>query len=1257
MSGLKRAIDLRGAISINVITMIGIGPLVTIPLVIAALGGPLALVGWIAGAVVALCDGLVWAELSSRYPGSGGTYVYLREVFGERRLGKMLAFLFNWQFLLYAPCLLASGYIGFANYAAYFYPPLATHPAAHDALAIGIGLVTLVVLYRRTSKVASLGAALAVAATLTIALVAIAGLSHANFAQAFHFSRPVQLGAGFLAGFGSALYITLYDYSGYADAALLGDEVVRPERTIPRAILLSVAIVAFLYVLLQIGVLSAMPWQSLLDAHGQPTAQAQYVGALVVESRWGHGAATVVTLLVLVTAFASLYGNLLGFSRISFAAARDGAFLPAFAKLHPRNDFPHVALLAVGALSLIASFFSLDQVIAFLTAGIVLIQGIAQIVALALLRARRASGAFKMPLYPLPALVALAGWALAFVASGLLAISLGIGWLICGTIVYFVTARLQRWWPFLAAVVLALAVPAAARAETTAGWPGWNVSRVVQDRGYPVFNVNGKPFFLYGAAFFYERIPRDRWYSTLLAYKSLGINTIDLYLIWNWHEPSEGTTDFTGSTDPRRDLMALLKLTHELGFKLVLRPGPVIRNEWRNGGYPAWLLERPEYKMPLHDVLEGRYPATATFQNAHADAAAAEWLANGTHLQAAAQWLRDALRAVEPYCGDVVAIALDDDQGAYLDNDTWPAPHWHAYVGWLRSTVAAVVGTRVPLFINTYEMKVPSASPAWAWGNWYQSNSYRLTEHDLADLDFATGLLQTQRQLPLMQSEFQAGWLQAADEAAPRPSDPVSTSLALGELLRFGAHGVVNFPVQDTIYPHGWEAPWANWSYAWDAALTVDLRASSRYAPTRAIGDIIRKYGAWLAKTHIAADASIVWPPSLFTPGTLSNGDFAALADATVAMQRACNARGLSCTLVDLATDKRLSSHPLLLPLSPASALMRRIEPSAAAMLRRLRASGQLVAEPASIRTESRRKRISNVTLLVADDSSYGFIVATNPSGARRRIAVGKVELAHRTLAVAPFYIAPGDVRVVPVGLSVPDVVAAPQPRRGTPPPFRDPDGMVIANANLRVVFAPFAGARIAELDGGLENAATSIGLLRDATDPQPVVSSRDYIAAYTHPLPAGTFNRAYSCSRLDLLTSTRFTCSYDAPDIPEGGALFRRTLTLSGQSSFLTVTEDFEPHHPGSTARLVSISGFAFVPGDTLLNAVDRNGLGIFHGQRLTILRWHAGDVAHLDVRRTRDALLVTLTFARRSAELQLGVETARSSAEAQRALDAKRP
>src|SRR6185312_13702913 len=130
-----RGINLRGAVALNVITMIGIGPLVTIPLVLAQLAGPLALAGWVAGALVALCDGLVWAELGSRYPVTGGTYVYLREIFGAKRWGRLLAFLYNWQFFLGISLTLSTGYIGFANYAGYLFPQVAQSPALTHAAA------------------------------------------------------------------------------------------------------------------------------------------------------------------------------------------------------------------------------------------------------------------------------------------------------------------------------------------------------------------------------------------------------------------------------------------------------------------------------------------------------------------------------------------------------------------------------------------------------------------------------------------------------------------------------------------------------------------------------------------------------------------------------------------------------------------------------------------------------------------------------------------------------------------------------------------------------------------------------------------------------------------------------------------------------------------------------------------------------------------------------------------------------------------
>jgi hypothetical protein len=555
-------------------------------------------------------------------------------------------------------------------------------------------------------------------------------------------------------------------------------------------------------------------------------------------------------------------------------------------------------------------------------------------------------------------------------------------------------------------------------------------------------------------------------------------------------------------------------------------------------------------------------------------------------------------------------------------------------------------------------MRVPSASPAWAWGNWYQSGSYHISDHDLADLDFATGLLQTQPRLPVMQSEFQAGWLQGADEAMPRPSDPSNTAIALAELLRDGAHGIVNFPVQDTIDPHGWEAPWANWSYAWNAALTVDLRAAPRFVPTREFGDVVRRYGDLLAATHVAADASIIWPPTLFSPGSLSVEDFAVLASATSTSQRACGSRGLTCTLVDLR-DPRAELQRLRTVLFPSlpSSFVARMSARGASQLRALRNSGRLVASAASVHPVTGLPHVPHATLLLADDGSYGFLVAVNPGDAPRRVAAGSVRLGHRMVGIAPFVMPPHGSRIVAIGVRRANPPALPEPPAGTPPPFADPGGTTIANAHLRIVFAPFAGARIAELGDAQWNAATSIGLLRDAVDPPPPVSPRDYIAAYTHPMPAGTFNRAYVCTRDDALTTQRETCGYDAPDLHSGGGTFSRTLTLTNGGSELLVGEQFQPHDRRSKAHLESISGFAFAAGDRLVISSSFEAIGILHGDRLALLRWHRTDVAHAYWRSTRGAELVTLVFARPSIELHLGVHTVSGVAEAQRLVDAKEP
>ncbi len=1267
---MLRGITLRGAVSLNIITMIGIGPLITIPLVLAQLAGPLALLGWIVGAVVALCDGLVWAELGSRYPSSGGTYVYLREIFGSQRWGRLLAFLFNWQYFLSASLVISTGYIGFANYAGYIFPGIANVPAQGHLVALGIGLLTIAMLYRRITTIASFGIALAATAIGTLIIVGIAGYSHADFHRAFTLDSPVSFGLGFLAGLGGALYITLYDYAGYSAIALVAEECREPRRTLPLAIISSILLVLGLYLFLQIGVLSAIPWRTLVGHNGSPApAQAQYVASTVVGNVWGIWPARAVTVLILITAFASVYGGLLGASRVPFAAARDGAFLPMFAKLHPSKHFPYVSLLGMGAISLIACFFDLNFVIAVVGTSGILIGSIGQIAALFVMRGRGERSPFRMWLYPIPALLALLGWALAFANTGAAAMELGVGWLCAGIVVYLLVAKAQSAWPFAAAVAAAMLVlfaPLSTHAAT-------NVQAVP------------KPFFMYGAAFFYERVPRAQWPQALALYRRLGINTIDLYVMWNWHEPQEGRFDFTGRTNARRDLIGLFKLLHADNMRVVLRPGPVIRNEWRNGGYPAWLLERPEYRMPLRDVLEGRYPATATLQNAHSDAAAAEWMRNPVHMRYATRWLQRVLRTLRPWHSDIVAVALDDDQGAYLDNDTWPAPNFHRYIAYLASVVHRAAGASMPVFINTYQMKVPASSPAWAWGNWYQSDAYSIGEHDRAQLEFSTGLLQTQLRRGIEIGEFQAGWLQGADEPAPRAADPANTTLALHTLLQMGAHGIVNFPVQDTLDPAGWEAPWSNAFYSWDAAFSVQLRPQARYRPTQRFGEIVSRYGALLARTHPAADAAIAYLTSAYDAAHLTNADVAAIAQSTIGAQRGCRIMRITCALVDLRyiPSAELARYQTLIV--PRTGLRRAYVRTVLQKLARFRAGhGRIVRSARNAQIASPAAGgIPNATLLLADDERYGFLDVVNYGRSIFRTPGRKLHVGRFSADVPALAIAPRDALLVP--LDVPAnapraalstgyssmATASPRPRL----PLRSGswvsakllqgvgtvysadvfgDGypaVVFQNGTSRLIVSPCAGARafVYEDKARTENLFTTVGGLRDAWTPQLPPSQRDYIAKYTHPIATGTFNRCYAVR----LARTRATFTYAAPDAPPHGAVYRKTIALGPNDSFVVTTQ---ARFAGSSReRAVQLTSFALPRNRRILAASNAYAIYEPARNRAVLVAWQSSDVAAQRLEEHAGDALLTLTYAAAAAcRTYYGLARVRSRAQAQAALRA---
>jgi basic amino acid/polyamine antiporter, APA family len=1030
-----RGIGLRGAVAVNVITMIGIGPLITIPLVLAQLHGSVALVAWVVGAVIALCDGLAWAELGSLYPGSGGTYVFLREAFGRERWGRLLAFLFAWQIVFSAPLVLASGYIGFAHYAGYLWPALASDAVLQGIAGAAVGVLTLVLLYRSIDVVGALGIGLAGVAVATLATVIAAAATHFNPARALAADPHVGFLSAVGAGLGPALVITLYDYYGYGQSCTISDEVRTPVRVLPRSVLLSIVLVGLLYVALQVGVLGVVPWAELVATGPGGTVPdvANYVASTVVERVWGSLPARIVTLAILATAFASTFGNLLGYSRIPYAAAVDGLFFRPFAKLHERGRFPYVALAVIGLLALPACFLSLGDVINALTTGLVIIQSIAQLAAVAALRARGVRAPYRMWLYPLPALLALAGWVYIFFSAGPKAIAFGILSLLVGIVAFLWRARRSAQWPFAAkaaAIVLAVAGATFGLAPVPAAAATWGHASTVERDGQPVFEVDGKPFFLYGAAFFYERLPRDQWQPSMAALRNLGINTLDLYVPWNWHELSDGDFDFDGRTSPRRDLDEVLRLAKAYNFKILLRPGPVIRNEWRNGGYPAWLLARPEYGMPLHDLLEGRYPPTATLQNAHSDDAAAQWMQNATHVRYARRWLERVLHECEPYADRILAVALDDDQGAYIDNQTYPAPNFQAYIGWLRDVVHGVTGPNEPVFINTYQMKVTSSSPVWAMGNWYQSDAYAIGEHDRAQLEFSTGLLHTRPRQVMMASEFQAGWLEQPDDVRPRPADPSNTALAMATMIGMGVRGIVNFPAQDTLYPAGWEAPFANSFYAWDAALGLDASESPRAKPTIAFGDLIAIFGPHLAASKPLYDGAVAYLGDGYD-GFSTNAFFGDVAARTMAAQRACRDAGLACALVDLAASRpaELAAYPFVIVCEPALDGRPQLRANLTTVLSSYeREGGRVVRAPdidasqlrGVLRSLGRRPIVEGIPgASFARDATgalEGFLSVPNYSGTDLNVANAAItDRPRHTIALPAFHVAAHSAIVVPV--------------------------------------------------------------------------------------------------------------------------------------------------------------------------------------------------------------------------------------------------
>jgi amino acid transporter len=441
---LERGLGLSEAVALNMNAMVGIGPFIVIPLVIQAMGGPQCLLAWVAGAVLSVLDGQVWAELGAAMPRAGGTYAFLREAYGPGRGGRLMSFLYIWQTLIQAPLVVASGAIGFSQYLTYLVPLRAYQQKAISAALV---IFLIVLLYRRITTVGLISKFLWIGVVGTMLWMIWGGVTHFSARMAFDFPEGAWNWSWlFFAGLGSATVNTIYTYLGYYHICNLGAEIRQPERNIPRAILISIAGIAVLYLAMQTSILGVVPWREAQNS--------QYIVSTFVERLYGTRAAAFATIMILWIAFASLFTTLLSYSRVPFAAAEDGNFFPVFARVHPTKHFPHVSLLFLGAAALVFSVrLKLQDIINAILAVRIIVQFISQGIGVMILHRRWPPGRlpFRMWFYPLPAILSVLIWAWIFVSTGRKFALSGIGVTVLGIVTYMVQAWYRRVWPFAAA--------------------------------------------------------------------------------------------------------------------------------------------------------------------------------------------------------------------------------------------------------------------------------------------------------------------------------------------------------------------------------------------------------------------------------------------------------------------------------------------------------------------------------------------------------------------------------------------------------------------------------------------------------------------------------------------------------------------------------------------------------------------------------------------------------------------------------------
>lgn len=431
---MKREIGLLQATSINMIDMVGIGPFVTMTIVMSTIGSNLFLWAWIFGAVTALVDGMIWSELGAAYPLAGGSYNFLKEAYGPRG-GGLMSFLFVWQTCLQAPLVVASGAIGFAQYFDYLVPMSYWEQKAVSGAVV---VVIVALLYRNIRSIGKISVLLWSGVIVTILWIIIAGFSHRQVSYSCLPTGDQSLFSWpFFLLIGHASVKTIYSFLGYYNVCHLGGEIRDPGRNIPRSIFISIICIAIFYLAMNISVVGVIPWQQAMHT--------DKIVSVFMEKIYGHRTAVVATLLVLWIAFASLFAVVLGYSRVPYAAAADGHFFPVFARLHPTKDFPYVSLLFIGALAFLFSLrLKLEHAIDAILAMRILVQFVAQAAGVMVLRKRKGTAGlpFRMWLYPLPVILSVVIWLFVWYSTGVAALY-GVWLAAIGVVVFYLTRG--RW--------------------------------------------------------------------------------------------------------------------------------------------------------------------------------------------------------------------------------------------------------------------------------------------------------------------------------------------------------------------------------------------------------------------------------------------------------------------------------------------------------------------------------------------------------------------------------------------------------------------------------------------------------------------------------------------------------------------------------------------------------------------------------------------------------------------------------------------